>query len=486
MFKKILLAISIALLSVTSAIAVNGDVVNNGGTAQVQTGETTVVANVTTPFVGGTLAGEWIAEIESTTTIRIFDSTSSMVDGQEFFRFGGKTGWWQTADGGIQTSIVDMWGNPAFPSVTVSDHNPVYTTQAFSVTETSEGVWEDDNGLYTYNQERIDEIRVQEEFTDIVYDAGTVETSEVTSTTLATFETVATQEWVNSNTSSGVVGQDGLDASFVSGSLNDDNDLSFTDNTGATVSVNLGTYNGGVTYKTIGAGSSPWGVELIVPTVTGTSGIYNTTADMINNTFVYQAKYVDGRQDSDINTNTSNISTLIASDERLKDINSDGSWTFSEDKISALGLDVEDYDTNTIRYGKTAQQWNAITGDLNDGTGRYTFKIETQLEGITLLGVDTLAIVSDHEDRITELEARVAALESEKKTIIEQITKVYTQENGDRILVNYSAFTGKMIDVPRKLNFFEFSTPIYSADAVVWHWDADLNKSVLLKRSDIK
>ena len=397
----------IALSSVTGVLATTGDIVNNGGVAQVQTSETTVVANVTTPFVGGTLSGEWISAIESTTTIIINDSSSGMINGQEFFRFGGKTGWWQTADGGIQTSVVDMWGNPSFSTVTVSDHNPVYTTQAFSVTETSEGVWEDDNGLYTYNQDRIEEFRVQDEFTNIVYDAGTVETSAVTSTILATFETVATQEYVTdqlASIGSGTDGVDGIDG--IDGQDGDD-------------------FNGN---SRLGA------LESFIDTATGV-----ITANRFN------AVSEDGSQTSSFYVDNSGLTHI-------------GTDSFVFDEIS-----------HTISTTDNA----------------YDITFDRRID-VFISGQNVGATLADHESRISSLEARVAELEAREVTVIEQITKVYKQDNGDRILVNYDAFTGNMIDVPRKLNFFEFSTPIYSADAVVWHWDAVSGKSVLLKRSDMK
>ena len=173
-----------------------------------------------------------------------------------------------------------------------------------------------------------------------------------------------------------------------------------------------------------------------------------------------------------------------------------GVWVTGTDEIDAATLGQVDWafktdatitelnnneKTSLIRNGYTAQTWETINSD-------YVYDINVP----GALKVDHGAILSDHQDilvnhenRISALEAEVARLKQKEATIIEQITKVYKQDNGDRILVNYDAFTGNMIDVPRKLNFFEFSTPIYSADAVVWHWDADSGKSVLLKRSDI-
>ena len=152
-------------------------------------------------------------------------------------------------------------------------------------------------------------------------------------------------------------------------------------------------------------------------------------------------------------------------------VDNDGVTHIGENSVQLRELDESEFN-NGVMYDHSIS-----TSTL----GGIKFDVEIEVGGHNVG-----ATLTDHENRISSLEARVAQLEAEKKVIIEQITKVYKQENGDRILVNYSAFTGEMIDVPRKLNFFEFSTPIYSADAVVWHWDADLNKSVLLKRSDIK
>jgi len=94
--------------------------------------------------------------------------------------------------------------------------------------------------------------------------------------------------------------------------------------------------------------------------------------------------------------------------------------------------------------------------------------------------------LTDHENRIAELEAELASLKAKQPTEPVNVTKLFTQENGEIVQAIYSKDTGSLVDVPRLLNFIEFSTPIYPDNAMVWKWDEELGKSILMKRTDFE
>ena len=64
-----------------------------------------------------------------------------------------------------------------------------------------------------------------------------------------------------------------------------------------------------------------------------------------------------------------------------------------------------------------------------------------------------------------------------------------------KVLLRISLITGQLVGYPQLLVFYDndynWNNPsqavfLAPADAVIWHWDAELGKSVLLKRSDMK
>ena len=64
-----------------------------------------------------------------------------------------------------------------------------------------------------------------------------------------------------------------------------------------------------------------------------------------------------------------------------------------------------------------------------------------------------------------------------------------------KVLLRISLITGQLVGYPQLMVFYDndynWNNPsqavfLAPADAVIWHWDAELGKSVLLKRSDVK
>ena len=494
--KKLIIA-ALAVLSFNASFGAVGDVTITNGEIQVET--VAEYTDTSMGFVGGSLSGTYDTNIyNNEITIQGYGTLV-------FVHSGG--GVW-TSSAGVEIGGVNANGISTSGHVVTSFNNGLDSDlQHWTYEETSSEVWEQTvGGTKVKDQTWVDSVvsGSADSLNVSIYDAGSDSGSipVVIPAVLVTIATVADLTSAIANVPSGTETGAVLASSSLMGST-----ITISDSEGNSESINLGSYTGGATYANIPASSSPWGVELDAPQVVGGTGIFTTVEQMINDTFKYQAKYVDGKQDYKIGQNKSAIEGINTSDITLKFVKIDGEWVDgSNGDIDAANLGQVDWvfkqkinednkevsnttlenlnagmDTDLVRNGYTAQTWETINSD-------YVYDINVPGS----LKVDHGAILSDHQDilanhesRISALEAEVAALKAEKATVIEQITKVYKQENGDRILVNYDAFTGNMIDVPRKLNFFEFSTPIYSADAVVWHWDADLGKSILMKRSDI-